>query len=372
MGIVAFNYKELSCRIPKYYILFIGFVIFCTIWNIGTVKISSFIYTIIISAELLILSNLLSKSNLKSLIAVLKGIILTYFINVFITTFFILKQITPPGFLSSIFQIYKDPTGQIRPFGFSNEPSYAAIILVFVLVVFLRLNKYILQKKDYKWYAFAILTILLIKSSYGYMFLGAFLIHALYKTGFLRKHLIKLISVITLTAIIITFFNFKKIIENKAVTRIIKLNEAFFQTKGDLVDRVNAMTYIDGSAAMRLFPTVLLIDYYKTCKVSKMLFGNGAGQATKFYTKKFQGNKTELGLFPAFIYNYGIIGTIVAFLFFYALFPKRKLLHFSLFFLFCFNADFNTQIFQFILFTAMLAKFIDNQTEEATKITITN
>ena len=341
-----------------------GFLLVVNLWNINSIKTSSFIYSIIILIQLLIISNLLHKTNIQSITLVIKGIIAVYFINVFITTLFIFKQISPPGILSSIFQIYKDPTGQIRPYGFSNEPSYASILMVFVSFIFFKINKFIIRREDYKWYLLSLLTILLIKSSYGYLFLGILLIYVSNKTGLFKKHILKLMAVVLFIIVSVACFNLKKINNIKAVSRLIKLSDVIFNTKGDLTHRVDAIRYIDGSAAMRLFPTVMLIHYYQTCTASKIIFGNGAGQSTKFYTRLFEGRKTNLGFFPAFVFNYGILGTLLALLFFVGLFPKQKILHFFLFFLFCFNADFNTQIFQFILFTAMISKFIDYHSQK--------
>jgi hypothetical protein len=114
----------------------------------------------------------------------------------------------------------------------------------------------------------------------------------------------------------------------------------------------------DGSAGTRIVPTLQLLEHYSYTDLKHILFGNGAGQSTLFYTSLW-GQQTTVGFIPSFIYNYGLIGLLVVVICFRPFFPRRLMPFILLFFLFLFNADFNTQIFVFVLFIAMAALRIE-------------
>jgi hypothetical protein len=102
-----------------------------------------------------------------------------------------------------------------------------------------------------------------------------------------------------------------------------------------------------------------MFDAFRSDRILHVLFGRGAGQSVIFFTKLYEGDTTLLGFVPSFIYNYGLIGTALFLLFFLALFPRHKFILTVLFVLFMVNADFNTQIFLFVLFCIMAARQID-------------
>src|SRR5690606_15399782 len=83
-----------------------------------------------------------------------------------------------------------------------------------------------------------------------------------------------------------------------------------------------------------------------------------------FFSSKYNVNAGDslvivLGFIPSFVYNYGLIGALLFLCFFFYMFPKRKLMLVILFLLMLPNADFNTQLFLFILFSVMTAKHIE-------------
>jgi hypothetical protein len=110
---------------------------------------------------------------------------------------------------------------------------------------------------------------------------------------------------------------------------------------------------------MRIVPTVQLIEYYQNASLINIFFGKGAGQSVEHYSA-LHGTIVNLGFTPAFAFNYGLVGYFLFVSFFLSLFPRKKIILVILFTLFTLNADFNTQIFLYVLFTALLAKQIEN------------
>ena len=325
-------------------------------------KVTSLIYSIIIIIELIILDNISRKLEVEDIKKIIKTVILLFFLSTFFSFLLIVLNITPTGVWSTIFQIYNDGK-QIRPMGLSSEPSYAAIILVFSLYVLVRCDNFLFKAKEGPWYALSIITIFLSGSSYGYALLSIFLIFFVIKSNLLSvifKFLLKsrgignVVLAIFALGLIVFLFNS----ESKPFQRLVNVFFILSETGLNITTGLFKIAYTDSSAGMRIVPTLQLIDHFAASDTVYVLFGMGAGQSAYFYSELW-GQLTLVGFIPAFIYNYGIIGTLVSLFCLRFFFPKKGLLLTTMFFLFLFNADFNTQIFVYVLFTSMLAKQIE-------------
>lgn len=350
--ISIFNVRIRNYKYPKFFITVTVFLLLVNLLNINTVKISSFLYMIISTLMILVLYNLTYEVKIKSIERVIKTIIVLFFVNILIASVLILFRVHIPEILQPVFRIYNDPTGQVRPYAFTNEPSYSAILLVFILFVLFKMYNGDL-KKNYKWYLLTVITILLIRSSYGYLFLGVFIIYV-----FIVKMSPKIIIGTFLFLLLFLLSGVSKTFSTKAIIRIVEIGNSILE-KGTLESKLDAIRIVDGSAAMRVFPTFELFNYYKKCDLSEVLFGFGAGKSERFFQDLLDEDRIQLGFFPAFMLNYGVVGVILALIMFWNLFPSdifQKLPMVLLFLLFLFNADYNTQILISILFLVMITK----------------
>lgn len=369
---IALKHKTLIWKQPINFTFALGYLICVNLLYIRSVKMTSFIYSVLILTELILLYNLLRRLTIEDISKIIKAIILLYFINIAVSSMFILAHISPGKILGRIFQIY-DFDNRLRPYGFSDEPSYAALILVFSFFVLLTINDFKYKKSELIWYVFAIAAITLTGSTYGYLVLTILIVYFIYRNRLVFKFLNAIevekmnskwrlkVSMITLLIILFgatfVFVNNSRSL-NRLATILISVVSADSEGEGS-EDAISKISKVDGSASMRFVPTLLLIDSYKHDKWRYILLGRGAGQSVPFFTKIFS-TTTVLGFIPSFIYNYGIIGFIIFIILFLSLFPKKRFILLILFILFLFNADFNTQIFSYVLFTIMLSRHIEN------------
>jgi hypothetical protein len=370
--------EKFMIKMPRYFVLLLMYLIVVNLSYIYHIKATSFIYSLVIMLELLLLINITRKFDTVEIVEIIKIIILIYFLNILVASTMILFKINPIGILDKIFQIY-DFDGRMRPYGFSDEPSYAAIILVFSMYVLFKAGDFKYQKGEFKWYAMGSLAVLLTRSTYGYMLLALILFVFTIKSNILFIHLNNIVKnrvfslrqvllggavSIILFVVLLSFLN----IENfTSINRLVTLSKSFTKSADQPEKAIENIAYVDGSASMRILPTLYLVDNFKSSPVRYILFGRGAGQSTNFFSGIYEGNTTLLGFIPSFVYNYGLVGTFLFFLFFLRLFPRKKSLLLILFLFFIFNADFNTQIFLYVLFTVVLSHQIEINRASALK-----
>ncbi|MBX3165005.1 MAG: hypothetical protein KF900_11040 [Bacteroidetes bacterium] len=375
--------KRLVIKKPPLYFMSAVYICVINLMYYDSIKHSSFVFSLIILSELLLIYNCVKKLDITDIKWIVKAIILIYFINISITSVLIWTQHYPQGFLSKIFAIYFFD-GRIRPFGFSSEPSYAAITIVFSLYLLLKSDNFTYQKSEMKWYVMAMITVLLTGSAYGYLFLALVLIYFLITSGVfiqklsliiksnvLSKRELILVPIIALI-LIIAALNRADFSKNKSIKRLTTLYTALTTSDEGLSETLKHTAYVDGSASMRITPTLHLIDDFKQSDLKYVLFGRGAGQSVPFFSSKYNVNAGDslvivLGFIPSFVYNYGLIGALLFLCFFFYMFPKRKLMLVILFLLMLPNADFNTQLFLFILFSVMAAKHIEEIQQQQVK-----
>lgn len=371
LGVLAVKNRDMVVKYPVGFFAVFAYICIVNLCYLDTIKLTSFVYTVVILLELLLLYNVVKRLSVEDIRKICKVIILLYTVNIAVATLMIATKQYPSGIWADIFQIYNFD-GRIRPYGFSDEPSYAAITLVFTLFILFKCEGFRYRKDDFVWYACAVISIVLSRSSYGYMLLAMLLLYFLITSRMLQMQLesiifnkvlnarqlgLTLVLMVMAAVLVIGSLDFR---ESKSVNRLVTLVSSFTEpSEGGFGDRVTNTKYVDGSASMRLVPSVHLAENFKESEWKYVLFGRGAGQATPFFSRIYEGNTTLLGFIPVFIYNYGLIGTVLCFLLFLGMFPRHRLLLFILFFLFLFNADFNTQIFLFILFSVMACKHIE-------------
>lgn len=369
---IGLKNKSFVWKQPINFTFALGYLICVNLLYIRSIKMTSFIYSVLILTELILLYNILRRLTMNDIGKIIKTIILLYFINIAVSSVFILLHISPGHLLGKIFQIY-DFDNRLRPYGFSDEPSYAALILVFSFFVLLKINDFRYKSSELIWYVITIASIVLTGSTYGYLILAILMLYFIYSNNFILRFLeaIEIEKLRSTWKLKVTLFSLLLIV---LVTGVILLNNnrsikrlatIFVSVAASSVDEdesegaISKISKVDGSASMRFVPSILMIESYKNDKWRYILMGRGAGQSVPFFSGIFSTN-TVLGFIPSFIYNYGIIGFFIFIMLFLSLFPKDKFVLLVLFILFLFNADFNTQIFSFVLFTIMLSKQIES------------
>lgn len=350
--VFAFAGYLIHTKLPKYLLLLMCYGIFNFLFNDST-DISSFIYFILTTFFIIAVYSIVKELSLVDLQKTMKIISLLFFISLLIGTFFIAINYKPSGLLNSIIGVYKDPAGQVRPHAFIDEPSYAAIFLTFLLFTVYHSYNYVVNRSNIIWYVMPSVSILLTQSSYGYIFFAGFLAAFVVKRTSIRT--IFIISLIGVLLLVLGVLNFEN---NVALGRVRALVGILFE-QSNVLSMIETMKKSDISAAMRVFPTIELINLYQDSSAREILFGFGFGQSEELFSKLIGEDKINLGFIPAFVYNMGLVGLGIALRAIYKLFPKKNIILKLLFILFLFNADFNTQIFVAVVSLINMIKRIE-------------
>jgi hypothetical protein len=359
--------KSVNLKVPFSLILLSLFLILSNLLNSPGFKVTSLIYSIVIIGELILMSKISQALTVQDTRKISRAVIALFFISIAIESIFIFLNIVPSGIWADVFPIYYY-FDQTRPMGLSSEPSYAALSIVFALYVLIRSDNFQFNSKESLWYLFAMAGVILSGSSFGYALLGLLLGYCAIKGNFFSvalKFLVRnpllgiFVACITMSAVIFFALN---VAETKPFQRLLDIYKVLKESGVTLSGLANIATK-DGSAAMRIVPSIKLLEYFSDTDLRFVLFGKGAGQATVFYSAIY-GQLTLLGFIPSFIFNYGVVGFVVCLICLNPFFPKKGLLLTVLFFFFLLNADFNTQIFVYVMFTVMLSRQIEKRSSE--------
>jgi len=148
-----------------------------------------------------------------------------------------------------------------------------------------------------------------------------------------------------------------------------------FVTHGSLWDLFDAIKYADASAWFRFGPFVEYFRDLEVAQLSNFLLGNGAGTSTAYFGEKYilhidpewfgaDGKPNmDLPFFPAFLYDYGVLATLVLLYFIWRLMKNIKgiilLIPLALFVFF--NSNFNTSIFWFLIYSLLVINVLENK-----------
>lgn len=240
--------------------------------------------------------------------------------------------------------LYEAASG-FRYYSFSTEPSIAAFIVVTTMYVYLELDNQStrLKTKDLLVWVMGIYMIIAFQSGYGVILFFAMLFFKLS----LRNSIILILTGILLVLVAVW-------IKLPVADRIINI-----LTSVNLND-IEGLRTIDSSASYRILPfyyylnNINLTDFH-------FYFGYGAGAGSEFLipflfnvpVSEFQG-----GFLPQFLYDYGLIFGLA-----FVIFIRREILMkwwsfdtFLILFLLT-NANFNTQVFWFVITCFALRKW---------------
>jgi len=242
-------------------------------------------------------------------------------------------------------------TGESRPMGFSSEPSYAAFIVVLAWLTLVRLGQIRPMSRNgfVFWTGLTLLSLQLFGSIYGYL-LAMVVVATSISLLPRRTRKLWLIAGSVLGVMVMTYFTFS---DNDS--RSLRILRAVFS--GDLEIWLSE----DTSSFFRFGPTFSYILSANLSDVGTWL-GHGVASSGYFFTDLFRmqidadKDTIELGFFPAFIYDYGLIAGALFLVFLYGVTrgPKRSALG-ATFLMLIFNANFSTQMMWFAITCGVLS-----------------
>jgi hypothetical protein len=194
------------------------------------------------------------------------------------------------------------------------------------------------------------------KSAYGFIFVA---VNALDWFLIIFKKLrfnIKIIFLLFGLGFLISVPLLLKNSDQETVIRLQAVTEVLSDPGLDTKDKMKKLQAADGSAYARIGPTYMLFSAKDEININ-LWFGAGAGAAGNFLAKFLSGvlvddaEKVDTGIIPAFIFDYGIIGSILLILFFISCAYNLPAPFWICMLLILPNCNINTQIFWFALTT---------------------
>ena len=332
-------------------VILMAYVLLVNILQYPSIRYTSILYTIIYMIEFMILYNLLRRCKISVITLAFEIIIYTYLANLFLGLVFDTIGLKNDLILRFICVHYEEGESHGgRPMGFSTEPSYSSYILAVAFLCHSHLRNHTMDKKALKLFIKLILCIVFSKSAYGFVFVSVLIldwvIHFYKKGDLLLKNIYPFIISIALLGMSIVM----QTSENESIVRISKFSAALFDTSVTGRKKMEALNRADGSAFARVGPTYMLFNIDPKYKINFWL-GEGAGAAGGFLAKFLVGilvdegrDSLDVGIIPAWAFDYGIIGTILLLIFLINCFHNLPFPFWLLFFLILPNANINTQL----------------------------
>lgn len=265
-----------------------------------------------------------------------------------------LKQLSFGAFHGGFHSIL-EPSGY-RFYSLSSEPSYAAFI---VIVIFYSYTKFdprkrtLLAQDNFLMLILLLYMIVMFRSGYGVVLLG--LLGFSY-VGFSRQAITSYIIFLIIGLILVNALpNFGP---------FFRINNL---VKGFDINNLHAIQAIDFNVYVRLAPVLSYIETHPLDELT-LYFGHGAGSSRSFVTPEiFAAYRGDFvgGFFPAFFYDYGLLGVSLVVYFLRSIISSFFSIEFVIVLLMLFNANFNTQLFWFTVFCFTLNKYFSNKTSES-------
>lgn len=299
------------------------------------------------------------KYDTFSFLRIHKTLIILSFINIVIAYILYLLKINSPWLLY-IFQRQDYQTAMRFP-GFTTEPSYMAIMMTISILIIINLGKFTKNKKTYSFLILYIVTLLLAKTTYGFICISIVLLYYYWEkikkitTG-------KKIVFFSMLFIIILFIP-SVLSNNEYYMRLEKIYTIIPLLNTDLNNFLVRLNDIDSSAYMRVGPFFEYLNTIDLCSYN-FWFGHGLGENREFFSNllfsKEENFTVNLGFFPAFIYDVGIV-----FFTFTLYLIIRNIKNIPLAFMLIFiislpNCNIPTQLFWFIVLNIYITDYCNN------------
>lgn len=355
-AIVFAFFFEQKARL-KVQVALLPLIIFIVVSNLfihAEVRITSVIYTVTFSLEYLILYRMMISTDKDTIIKALGLIQTLYFINILIALVLIAAGIqVHEGGLINIY--YGKEGDNTRPMGFSSEPSYAGFILAISMLAFSNLRHHTFDRYTKTVFFCFFCNILMMNSAYGFLFLALNLLD--WGAQVLNKSTVNTKAGLVIVALGM-FTILPAIIsksDNSSIKRISNLIEGFSDTNSSAKKKLKKLQETDGSAFARIGPTYMMIYGGDEININWMI-GAGAGQAGVFFLDFMAGvltgddaEKLDMGIIPAFVFDYGLIGTTLLLIFLISVAYNLSFPYWMSFVLIFPNCNINTQLFWFAI-----------------------
>lgn len=344
-------------RLSGLFLIFFVFLIVVSLLNTQTTHISTLFYSLFLCCVFLFSKRKIEQCDPEHLKSIYRNVIYVFFILIIVGLFlhFVLGV--------NEFSLAKvDISRNIpRSFGPSTEPSYSALTLTIAMwVICSSKNSSSINIRLLLFLYF--ISIVIIGSGIGFLTAMLLLVY-LFTTSNVKVFRIEKAVVLIFLLVGLPFLSFE-------IDRLKPLFELFcdFLVKGNIWDLSDAIKYADSSAWFRFGPFVEYIRDLQTPKIGGFLLGNGAGTSTAYFGEKYimhldpewfgaDGKPhMDLPFFPAFLYDYGAIASLILLYFLGNLMKSTGgfilLLPIALFVLF--NSNFNTSIFWFFTYSLLV------------------
>jgi hypothetical protein len=283
-------------------------------------------------------------------VRLLKIVIIIYFVNVVVAQALILVS-APDDFLA-IFTRHTDPLRDdvgLRYYGFANEPSYAAFVILGAFVALLKTRDGLVKNDLITYGGMVAYQVIAFRSVYGYVLVSALLLRYAYHR--LSKPTFWIACVLAIAAL--TVFS-----DELGKGRFGHLVQTVLTQK---LDSIESLDDVDSSLFMRGAPVVY---YFETADLGDRdtYLGHGPMTHEEAYTTLFSAWLEDEGVFqpgflPGFFYDFGIIGALLVLITLGGLISDHLVSIENLFFgMVLFNANFNTLLFWFVIVVFAAAK----------------
>lgn len=231
--------------------------------------------------------------------------------------------------------------GGIRFFSLSTEPSYAAIIVIIVFYTYVKLGT-----EKFIWRSQEVLLMLIVLIYMVFMFKSAYGVILL---GLLFFEFVSLpVAIVVVGASILGIASIVALedYDIKSVNRVINIVQKF-----DFRDP-HSLFAADFTAYYRVAPILHYLDTFDWSSWNFIL-GHGASASRHFVVPQifsaYVGGEFLGGFLPAFFYDFGLIGGFLILVFAFTRSPSILSFPTAAIGLMLLNANFNTQLFWFLL-----------------------
>ncbi len=358
-------------RINGHFLTFTIVLIIVSILNFQAIHLTTLLYSLFLCCVLLFSKRKIEQCETKYLIRIYRNVVVVYFALILFGLF--LHYVF--GVNEFLFAKVDLSRNFPRSFGPSTEPSYSALIMTIAMWIICSSNS--IQALHFRFLLFIyVVSIVLIGSGIGFLSCSILLVYLLTLSKVKIFKIEKLI-VVTLSLAIIPFLSFE-------IERLKPLVDVLgdFLIKGSVWDLFDAIKYADSSAWFRFGPFIEYIRDLELSQINGFLFGNGAGTSTAYFGEKYimhldpewfgpDGKPNmDLPFFPAFLYDYGVIASLILLAFIWKLMKTNKgfifLIPIALFVLF--NSNLNTSIFWFFIYSLITMNILQRRDDLVEKI----
>jgi hypothetical protein len=363
-------FKKKRIPVNTVFLVFVISLVVDTVINLENIKIGTFLYSISLAGMFLFTEQRIKKCETELILKTYSYILFSFFLLIVLGLLLYFVLGVADFSLTGVDMSRSIP----RCFGPSTEPSYAALTLSITMMVLFSSSTY-----SYLFIRFSLLIyflcIILIGSGFG------FISSVLVLGYFFLKSNVKILAVekILLGVCILGIFPFLSFEIERLKPLLVVIIDLF--QHGSLWLAFDAIKNTDASAWFRFGPLVEFIRDINTLDVENIIFGHGAGNSTHYFGAKYEAHLNpdwfdsnglptmDLPFLPAFIYDYGVLPSLICLSFINSRIRKLKgsLIFWCLTLFILFNSNFNTNIFWFLMYSLLAIRIIQSRVSSCEK-----